>query len=345
MRLGFLVSAAGRSSFFRACVALAIAICGMCLQNSEAQDITNASPFLKIGSGARAISLGGAFVAVADDASAGYWNPAGLAQLRGPVISLADRVPVMDTDYASMVVASPIWKLGSLGLSAIYYGCGDIITYDMHGVNTGTLTDREMALLLSYAYSLNDFMIGLSAKYLYQDLADEYVSVESDGIGADVSVLYRLFKNLAVGATFHSKYKTTSNTDGSLSGESPLNIRAGLYYRADMSKGNSLGLMIDFDQTQSHPLKLHTGMEFILYDTLAFRAGLDDLYAETRDANIEYLDLLRHNYKPTFGVGVKWKMGKQETSPDAKQSALIFDYALSIERLGLRNFFTLAYQF
>ena len=64
------------------CCILCLVSCVLCLlirsQNSEAQDITNAASFLKIGSGARAISLGGAFVAVADDASAGYWNPANM---------------------------------------------------------------------------------------------------------------------------------------------------------------------------------------------------------------------------------------------------------------------------
>lgn len=320
-------------------------ICAISIQNSEGQDITNAASFLKIGAGARAIALGGAFVAVADDASAGYWNPAGLAHLPGPVISLADRIPVMDTDYASMAVASPIWKLGFLGLSAIYYSCGDVPVYDSHGVSKGVLTDREAAVILSYAYKLNQLSVGVNGKYVYQDIADDFISTESDGIGADVSVLYEIFRSLTVGATFHSNYEMASNADGTLSGESPLNIRAGVHYKGDMGKDNSLSFMVDFDQSRLYPLKLHLGTELILYDTFALRAGLDDFYVETRDAKIAYVDLIRESLKPTFGVGIKWKMGRRGTSPGASQSALIFDYALSVETLGLRNFFTLAYQF
>jgi hypothetical protein len=176
-------------------------------------------------------------------------------------------------------------------------------------------------------------------------MADEYVSAESDGIGADVSVLYRMYENLAVGAVFHSNYEMTSNTDDTISGESPLNIRAGLHYRANMGKDNSLNFMMDFDQTRFYPLKLHVGTELVIYDAFAFRAGLDDVYVETRDADITYLDLLKKTCKPTFGLGFKWKMGQRGTTPGARQSALIFDYALSVERLGLRNFFTLGYQF
>jgi hypothetical protein len=323
-----------------------VALFGALLPSSEAEDITNAASFLKIGAGARAIALGGAFVAVADDASAGYWNPAGLTQLPGPVISLADRVPVMDTNYASMAVASPIGRLGFLGLNAIYYDCDDIAMYDEGSMYIGTLTDREAALILSYAYSLNQLSLGANAKYVYQDMADEDVSIESDGVGADVSVLYRMYESLTVGAVFHSKYKMTSSQSATgQSGEVPLNIRAGVHYKAAMGRDNSLSFMVDLDQTSSRPLRLHIGTELIIYDAFALRAGLDDLYVEARDIDIDYLDLLKGNCKPTFGLGLKWKMGQRAASPGARQSALIFDYALSSEKLGLGHFFTLAYQF
>src|SRR5271157_5990169 len=42
---------------------------------------------LAIGVGARALGMGGAFVAVADDASTSYWNPAGLVNVKGVEVS------------------------------------------------------------------------------------------------------------------------------------------------------------------------------------------------------------------------------------------------------------------
>lgn len=311
----------------------------------ESQDILNASSFLKMGAGARAIALGGAFVAVADDASASYWNPAGLAQLHGPVVSLANRSPALDVDYANMVFASPVWNLGTLGLNVTYYNCGDVPMYDADGIGTGTLTDREAALIASYAFRISQLHLGLSGRYVYQDMSDRYVSVESDGIGADLSALYRPHKSLTVGAVFHSNYQVTSKGDGSLSGESPLNISAGIHYKADMGKENFFSLMLDFDQTRFRPLKLHLGTELVLYDMLALRAGLDDVYAETRDADIGHIELMKNNTKPTFGLGFKWKIGAPGPDPDSYRSALIFDYALSVEKLGLMNYFTLSYQF
>ena len=39
--------------------------------------------FMGMGAGARALAMGGAFTSIADDVSAGYWNAAGLAFLKG----------------------------------------------------------------------------------------------------------------------------------------------------------------------------------------------------------------------------------------------------------------------
>jgi len=316
------------------------------LQNLRGEEYANIASFLKIGAGAKATALGGAFVAVADDASAGYWNPAGLAQLKGPIISLADRTPVMDTNYASIAIASPAWWFGFVGLNAIYYGSGDVATYNDYGVSTGTLTDREAAIILSYAYNLNQLLLGANAKYIYQEMnADDIGSSNYDGIGADVAVLYKVYEHLTVGANFHSKYKMTGDNGSDVANESPINIRAGVHYKANIGSNNLINFMIDLNQTKAYPLKLHLGTELVLYDTLAFRVGLNDLYAETNGADIDRLDLIKHNAKPTVGLGFKWEIGKNTMDSDSKQSAILFDYALSIEKLGIRNFFTLAYQF
>jgi hypothetical protein len=317
------------------------------LQNSYGQGNIDTASFLKIGSSARAIALGSAFVAVADDPSAGYWNPAGLAQLQGPAILVADRVLAMDTNYANFSISSPLWSYGSIGLNAIYYGCNNIPAYDSNGLSKGEITDMETALIVSYAYRIDQLLLGVNAKYIYQDMSgDDVESSKFDGFGADMAILYRVYHNLSVGAIFHSKYNLSSG-DSATSDESPLNVCAGINYRQNLNKDNNINFMLDFDQTKSYPLKLHFGMELSLYDFFMIRAGLDDIYAEKMKTYIDYMDLLKYNVKPTFGLGFKWKWGKYGASPasDARRSALTFDYALSIEKLGLKNFFTLGYQF
>jgi long-subunit fatty acid transport protein len=56
--------------------------------NAHAQDIEISSSLNPVGSGARATGMGGAFIGVADDATAASWNPAGLIQLEKPEISV-----------------------------------------------------------------------------------------------------------------------------------------------------------------------------------------------------------------------------------------------------------------
>ncbi|MBW1856357.1 MAG: hypothetical protein JRJ00_17135, partial [Deltaproteobacteria bacterium] len=70
------------------------ALCLLC-SSAQAQDfpgsrkVISASTPNPVGSGARAVGMGGAFIAVADDATAASWNPAGLTQLKKPEISFA----------------------------------------------------------------------------------------------------------------------------------------------------------------------------------------------------------------------------------------------------------------
>jgi len=65
-------------------------LCNFALaQENIPQKVISASTPNPVGSGARAVGMGGAFIAVADDATAASWNPAGLTQLKKPEISFA----------------------------------------------------------------------------------------------------------------------------------------------------------------------------------------------------------------------------------------------------------------
>lgn len=66
-------------------IELIIAFCGF---PAYAAEVEIPSSFNPVGSGARALGMGGAFIAVADDATAASWNPGGLAHLRIPECSV-----------------------------------------------------------------------------------------------------------------------------------------------------------------------------------------------------------------------------------------------------------------
>ena len=88
---------------------------------------TSAANFLRIGVGARALSMGGAFVALADDPTAAYWNVAGLAKLErdGVAFTHTDWVAGISHDFG--VACFNMGTYGSIGFSFISLNMGDMM--------------------------------------------------------------------------------------------------------------------------------------------------------------------------------------------------------------------------
>ena len=69
------------------CICVALFLFSAASVYAQVEPFSISSPPNPVGSGARAMGMGGAFVAVADDATAASWNPAGLIQLQKPEVS------------------------------------------------------------------------------------------------------------------------------------------------------------------------------------------------------------------------------------------------------------------
>ena len=88
-----------------------------CIAGAQTSVAKYAGEFIALGVGGRALAMGGAFVAVANDVTAGYWNPAGLARITYPQFIL-----MHDEQFGSLVnhdygaVAVPFGPQTSLGL-------------------------------------------------------------------------------------------------------------------------------------------------------------------------------------------------------------------------------------
>lgn len=194
-----------------------------------------AGEFLKIGVGARALGMGEAFVAVANDASAPYWNPAGLVNLpqRQVLFMHAEQFgDAINHDFISF--AMPLDEEGAIGVSVIRMGVDNIpVTAGIrpkadedvgedgiagtgdNGEGNGKFdpgepfilrlhqdeilwkSDAEYAIMFSYARRLSDRLsLGGNFKMVTQRLLG---LASSFGVGLDAGVLYRASKEVTLG--------------------------------------------------------------------------------------------------------------------------------------------------
>jgi len=154
--------------------------------SASAQFVQYANEFLNIGAGARGLGMGGAQIASVKDANAGYWNPAGLANVRdNPQIS------AMDAEYFSGIakyyfagLAIPaINGKGTFGITFLRFQVDDIpntlyLVQPDGSINYNNITSfssGDNAVLLSYGQKMKDFYgfklsLGGTAKIIYRSV-------------------------------------------------------------------------------------------------------------------------------------------------------------------------------
>lgn len=124
--------------------------------------------FLRVGVGAKAMGLGEAFTAVADDASAVYWNPAGLGRLDKKQLQFSHYDWYQDVKVENLYVAIPHGRFG-FGAGVTYLGYGTFQSYDEDGNQGEDLSMYNLAASVSFSYAFNEtFSLGVTGKYIEQ---------------------------------------------------------------------------------------------------------------------------------------------------------------------------------
>ncbi len=169
------------------------------LQAWAAEGIGAGSTY-QFGVDARALGMGGAFVAVADSYSATYWNPAGLAQLSKTTIG------GMNTNKFGQGInfnfASAATNLGFVAVGGTFIGStiSGIETFDAQGNPGATVDDNEMLFGGSAAMALPlgslGAMAGVTGKYYTHSLAGEHGS----GFGFDAGLQLKVSDSITIGA-------------------------------------------------------------------------------------------------------------------------------------------------
>lgn len=222
----------------------------------------------KSGIGARALAMGGAFVAVANDATASLWNPAGLALLDDT------RLAGMSTDLYGLGIThqyvGAVTTFANLGIglgwerqsktSQIITGPGDL---------GATFTWVEQALIGTLATNVMDIaMVGANVKYY---MADSGLGDSASGFGFDLGLLVNLGDMFVIGVNAMDLGGTPIDWDGGAT-----DVVSGLYKAGLAMKlaDERLILAADVDFDGLDIGDTHVGVEFQLIDELALRAGV-----------------------------------------------------------------------
>ncbi|MDZ7262433.1 MAG: PorV/PorQ family protein, partial [candidate division KSB1 bacterium] len=284
-----------------------------------------AGEFITLGVGAQALGMGGAFVAVANDVTAGYWNPAGLLSIEHPQLILMHAdcfAGIVKYDYGSL--ALPFGKKRCLAVSLIRLGVDDIHVTELIDPskpvgaeiiddngrivrNTPyilkTISDAEYAFYLTYSRRKTDtFSYGGNIKLIRKGVGDN----SAWGIGFDLGVLFNPVANLRVGANFQDMTSTLLawNTD---TGRKELilpTLKTGVAYpfTINFPFGSGFGKVtpafdvdIRFENrrsaAQSHlgrvSFDFHAGLEFWYLNVLALRIGSADVGKFSAGAGIK----------------------------------------------------------
>lgn len=283
------------------------------VQGTSAQHIAKyAGEFLSIGVGGRALGLGGAYAALANDASAAYWNPAALARLNYPEFMLMhdERFGgIVNYDFGAVAIpygtnATFAVSLMRLGVDGIPDSRNALVDRNQNGILDSTdfidpskvtyFNSADWALYFTYSKRVSDNLTyGINLKILRRGL--EVAS--ATGIGFDIGVLYSPRENWFVAANVQDVTTTLiAWSTGTNELISPT-LKLGTVYFINLFNGRfapTVDVDIRFENRQfasiAHlgPISFdpHMGLEFDYKNTVALRIGYNDVKQLTLGAGL-----------------------------------------------------------
>jgi outer membrane protein OmpA-like peptidoglycan-associated protein len=160
------------------------------------------APYLRMGTGARALGMGGAFVGVADDATAAYWNPAGLAWTSGwEVTGMYSAGMNVDRSF-NYVGVSHATDMMAYALQWVSAGMSDIPQRDIDGGYHGDFKFSDNAFSLSLAKGFDMASVGITGKFLRESVGADIATDDAvNGFGLDLGLGLVLSDYVRVGAS------------------------------------------------------------------------------------------------------------------------------------------------
>ena len=284
--------------------------------SSNAQGTGNkyAGEFLAIGVDGRPLGMGGAYVSLANDVTAGYWNPGALASINYPQFALMhdERFGnLVNYDYGSFAI--PWGTSVTLGLSVIrlgvdnvpntknawvdlnnngYFDAGDRLDYS----KITFFNAADWAFIISYSKRQSEKLsYGVNLKIISESL--DYGSAW--GIGFDIGAIYNLSPKFRVGANLQDITTTLVAWNTGTKQLITPTAKVGTSYDIPFFTNSRLTPALDFDirfenrkfaslgHLGSASLDAHAGIEYGFKNLFAVRVGYNDVKQLTFGAGIK----------------------------------------------------------
>jgi len=225
--------------------------------------------FLKIPVGPRVCGTGEAAVAYIDDASALYYNPAGLAGVSTFDILLSHNQWFLDMNQEYVAGVYGTEDLGKFGLAFDYWGSGSIQGINIRGetIPGYIFSAADWSLTAGYGRSFSDLSFGVGFKFIHQQME----SLSTSAWAFDVGVMYKTpIEGLKVGGSATNVGPMTELYQEIYG----LPVQGRLGWRYDRSfSGIALGVTQDFIISEAEKPGIAAGVECRPVDILALRVG------------------------------------------------------------------------
>jgi len=341
MRNSLNIRFAVRTAFLAPLILVAVTSCpAQLIPNLGGQRVgITAFQFLKIGVGARGVALGETFVAIANDASALYWNPAGLAQFPENEMIFAYTEYVVDIKHEFLGAVYHLGPGDALGFSVTSLHTADMeITTETQPFGTGRFFSfGDLAFGLSYARKMTDqFSFGITLRYVEETLD----LLKMRGIVADLGTYYWT----GLGTSRFSVVVTNFGADVAPTGEAtefggghvnsfqsfspPTQFKIGFAMEPVQMENQRVTTSVELNHPNDNAENVHLGIEYQWEQWLWLRTGLKRTIGERlfgRD-NATSSDV-------TFGVGVAAPVATNRVNVDYAYAN--FNTLGSVHRISL----------
>ena len=323
-----------RKLVFLLCV-VGFSLSGFGTAQATTEDRASAT-FLLFQPSARSAGLGEAYVAIADDANATYYNPAGLADAIGGSLSTTyyKPIPKLANDiYTSFGAYTHSFEgLGNLGFSILYASEGSQEARNEQNVSQGIFSSYGLALGLSYGtHVTKSVSVGVTAKFIYEDLASgvQVGSERGKGYGTsfagDFGFMWKPTSRFTLAWVLRNVGPNITFIDADQASPIQQNFTFGLAYEF-FQRGNSSVL---FTSDIYKPLADRGFTSFITgwsdsppeeeFKDIDYRSGMEWLYNLTEGSAFALRAGYFHDHDgdrktPTFGLGLKYNWASFDLS-------------------------------